>query len=130
MTDKIVVLVTANGMPQARKLARALVDKRLAACVNLVSPVRSIYRWEGRLCEDRECLLVIKSTRGQFAAVQSCVERLHSYSVPEVIALPIVDGAPNYLNWIAESVLDARQGQAGKGDAREKARKGNKRQAG
>ena len=79
MTDKIVVLVTASGVRQAKKIARALVEGRLAACVNLVSPVVSVYRWEGKLSEDRECLLVIKSTREQFDAVRACVERLHSY---------------------------------------------------
>lgn len=104
MTDKIVVLVTTSGVRQAKKIARALVEGRLAACANLIEPVRSIYRWEGKLAEDRECLLIIKTTRGRFEEVRACVEKLHSYSVPEVIALPIVDGAANYLNWIAESV--------------------------
>lgn len=103
MTDKIVVLVTASGVRQAKKIARALIEGNLAACANLITPVRSIYRWQGKLTEGRECLLIIKTTRGRFDAVRACVERLHSYSVPEVIALPIVDGAPNYLNWIAES---------------------------
>jgi periplasmic divalent cation tolerance protein len=104
MTDKIVVLVTASGTRQARKIARTLVEERLAACANLVAPVQSVYRWKGKVAEDRECLMIIKTTRGKFEALRACVERLHSYSVPEVIALPIVDGASNYLDWITASV--------------------------
>jgi periplasmic divalent cation tolerance protein len=104
MTDKIVVMVTTNGVPQGKRIARALVEGKLAACVNLVAPVRSVYRWEGKLAENRECLLIIKTTRGRFDELRAAVEKLHSYSVPEVIALPIVDGAENYLNWIAASV--------------------------
>lgn len=104
MTDKIVVLVTTSGVRQAKKIARALVEGKLAACANLITPVRSIYRWQGKVVEERECVMLIKTTRGHFDAVRACVERLHSYSVPEVIALPIVDGAPNYLSWITESV--------------------------
>ena len=103
MTDKIVVLVTTNGIRQAKKIARALVEEKLAACANLVAPVHSIYRWQGKVAEDRECIMIIKTTRARFDAVRACVEPLHSYSVPEVIALPIVDGAPNYLSWIGES---------------------------
>ncbi len=104
MTDKIVVLVTTNGVRQAKRIARALLDQRLAACANLITPIRSLYRWQGKIAEDRECLMVIKTTRGQFDALRACVEKLHTYSVPEVIALPIIDGAENYLSWLAESV--------------------------
>lgn len=111
MTDKIVVLVTAKDVRQARKIARALVEGRLAACVNLITPVSSIYRWEGKLAEDRECLLIIKTTRERFDALRAAVEKLHSYSVPEVIALPIVDGAANYLNWLGEAARDASPAQ-------------------
>jgi periplasmic divalent cation tolerance protein len=103
MTDKIVVLVTTKGVTEAKKIARALVEEKLAACANVITSVRSIYRWEGKVTEERECLMIIKSTRGRFDELRTAVERLHSYSVPEVIALPMVDGAPNYLNWIADS---------------------------
>ena len=103
MTDKIVVFVTSSGVRQARKIARVLVEEKLAACANVISAVRSIYRWEGKVAEENECLMIIKTTRDRFDEVRASVERLHSYSVPEVIALPIVDGAPNYLAWLAES---------------------------
>ena len=103
MTDKIVVLVTTNGVRQAKKIARALIEERLAACANVITPVQSIYRWEGKVAEESECLMIIKTTRVRFEEVRACVERLHSYSVPEVIALPIIDGAANYLNWVAEA---------------------------
>ena len=103
MTDKIVVLVTTNGVRQAKKIARALMEEKLAACANVITPVRSIYRWEGKVTEENECLMIIKTTRARFEEVRACVERLHSYSVPEVIALPIIDGAANYLNWLAEA---------------------------
>ena len=104
MTDKVVVLVTTNGPAQGRKIAAALVEKRLAACVNLVSHIRSFYRWEGKIQNNRECLLIIKTARQLFSELRAEVERLHSYQVPEVICLPIVEGAAGYLNWIEESV--------------------------
>ncbi|MSO20939.1 MAG: divalent-cation tolerance protein CutA [Acidobacteria bacterium] len=109
MTDKIVVLVTTNGVRQAKRIARALLDQRLAACANLITPIRSLYRWQGKIAEDRECLMVIKTTRGEFDALRACVEKLHTYSVPEVIALPIIDGAENYLSWVAESVAKSEE---------------------
>ena len=104
MTDKIVVLVTCKNSREATKLARHLLEKRLIACANLVPEVRSLYRWKGRIASEKECWMVLKSARELFPALRTEVEKLHSYSVPEVIALPIIDGAPNYLNWIAEEV--------------------------
>jgi periplasmic divalent cation tolerance protein len=104
MTDKIVVLVTVGGMREGKRIARRLLDKQLIACANLVPLVRSVYRWQGKVKEDRECLMLLKSSRELFAKLQHEVQTLHSYSVPEIIALPIIEGSPNYLNWIAESV--------------------------
>lgn len=104
MTDKIVVLVTAGSGEEAERIARALVQERLAACVNIVNPIGSVYRWEGKVTEDSEVLLVIKSSRPLFDQVRHLVENLHSYHVPEVICLPIVDGSENYLNWLADSL--------------------------
>ncbi len=104
MTDKVVVLVTGSGLQECRKIAEALVEKRLAACVSVVPHIRSFYRWEGKIRNDRECLLVIKTARRLFRELRVEVERLHSYQVPEVICLPIVEGAAGYLNWIDESV--------------------------
>jgi periplasmic divalent cation tolerance protein len=105
MTDKIVVLVTCGSRKEARKIARALVEKRLAACVNeMGAPLRSVYRWKGKVETAEEFLLVIKTTQKRFPALREAVRELHSYEVPEIIALPILEGSRPYLDWIAESV--------------------------
>ena len=88
-------------------MARALIEERLAACVNRVRSVQSVYRWEGDVTEDAEVLLVVKTSRSLFPEVRRAVESLHSYHVPEVICLPIIDGSPNYLNWLADSLKEA-----------------------
>lgn len=104
MTDKIVVLVTCGSAREARKIARALVERRLAACGNILeAPVRSIYRWKGKVETARECLLILKTSRRRFADLQRVVKELHSYDVPEIIALPISAGSAQYLKWIGES---------------------------
>ena len=100
MTDSIVILVTAGSEAEAEKIATALVEEQLAACVNILSPIRSIYRWEGKVADDREWLLLIKTRAECFAAVEARVKALHSYQVPEVIALPIVAGAEGYMRWL------------------------------
>jgi periplasmic divalent cation tolerance protein len=100
MTDIIIILVTAGSEGEAEKIAQTLVEERLAACVNIISPVRSIYRWEGKTQDDREWLLVIKTEQQHFADVEARVRSLHSYQVPEVIALPVVDGSERYLEWV------------------------------
>ncbi len=104
MTDKIVILVTVANRRQGRKIARHLVEAQLAACVNITEAVQSIYRWKGKLADDRELLLVIKSTRELFPEIQAAILKLHSYTTPEIICLPIVDGSENYLQWITASV--------------------------
>jgi len=104
MTDKIVVLTTCATAEEAGKIARALVSKRLAACVNVLPSVRSIYRWKGEMEEAQETQLVIKSSRGLFDAVRAEIEKLHSYEVAEVIALPIVDGSDGYLEWLGREL--------------------------
>jgi periplasmic divalent cation tolerance protein len=105
MTDKILVLVTCGSRTEARKIARALVGQRLAACVSEIGvPVASTYRWKGKVKSAREFLLLIKTSRRRFAAVRNVVRELHSYEVPEIIALPIVAGSRAYLDWIAASV--------------------------
>jgi periplasmic divalent cation tolerance protein len=98
--EPIVVLVSAGSALNAETIARALVDQRLAACVNVLPGMRSIYRWQGRVAEDSEWLLVIKTERSHFAAVESCVRSLHTYEVAEVIALEIVEGSKPYLDWL------------------------------
>lgn len=100
MTDKIVVFSTASSAEEAEKIARGLVDKRLAACVNVLPGLRSYYRWQGKIEDSAEVLLVIKSNREHFEELRASLEKAHSYEVPEVIAMPIVDGAQNYLNWM------------------------------
>ena len=100
MTDKVVVLVNCSNLEEAGRIGRQLVAKRLAACVNLVPGVRSWYWWEGKVVEDNEVMVMIKTSRNRLADLEKEVVRLHSYAVPEVIALQVVDGSRNYLNWI------------------------------
>jgi periplasmic divalent cation tolerance protein len=100
MTDTVVVLVTAPSAEKAADIARALVEERLAACGNVVPSVRSIYRWEGKLQDEAEALLVLKTTRARFAALRDRVLALHPYQVPEVLALPVEAGSESYLAWV------------------------------
>jgi periplasmic divalent cation tolerance protein len=104
MTDKRIVLSTAGSEEEARKLARHLVERRLAACVNIVPQVQSIYRWKGKVEEASEWLLLIKTTEAAFDQVRHAIADLHSYDVPECICVVIEDGAPDYLLWIGDSV--------------------------
>lgn len=100
----IVVLSTADNMETASTIARALTEEGEAACVNIVPGIRSVYRWQGKLCEDEELLMVIKTTEARFDAVRSRVRALHSYELPEVIALPVVAGDEEYLRWLSDNV--------------------------
>lgn len=106
MTDKLVVFVTCGSAREARKIARALVEQRLAACGNLVPRVQSIYRWQGKVESAGEALVIFKTSRRRFPALRRAVERLHSYDTPEIIALPIAAGARKYLAWLADSVQE------------------------
>jgi periplasmic divalent cation tolerance protein len=105
MTDKIVVLSSCETELEAVKIARHLIDKRVAACVNIISKVRSIYRWKDAAGNDtvednQEFVLMIKTRRDLFPKVRAEIASIHSYKVPEIIALPIVDGADSYLAWL------------------------------
>ncbi len=100
MTDKIVVLTTCDSLEVATNLARGLVEQRVAACVNIMPGARSIYHWKGKIEDATEWLLIIKSRRDLFPALRAAVEKLHTYEVPELIALPIVDGSQPYLAWL------------------------------
>lgn len=102
--EALVVLVTAPSTEVAAGLARDLVEKRLAACANLVPGVRSIYAWEGEVCDDSEVLLVIKTRPEALEALRARVVEQHPYDVPEVLALPVAGGHAPYLEWIARSV--------------------------
>ncbi|HSB18828.1 MAG TPA: divalent-cation tolerance protein CutA [Anaeromyxobacteraceae bacterium] len=105
MVDTLVVLVTAPSAEAAAGIARALVEERLAACGNVVPGLRSIYRWEGKLHDDAEALLVLKTTRSRFPALRDRVLALHPYEVPEVLALPVEAGSEKYLAWVRAETL-------------------------
>ncbi len=100
MMEELVVLVTVPSQEVGVQLADMLVGERLAACVNIVGPIESIYRWEGKLCRDQEHLLIIKTARARYDELEARVRAAHPYDVPEVIALPIVEGSEHYLQWI------------------------------
>ena len=104
MTDKIVVLSTCATEEEADQLARVLVEARLAACVTMVPAARSVYRWQGALESATECLLIIKSSRPLFEPLRAALEKVHSYELPELLALPVVEGAANYLRWMEEQL--------------------------
>ena len=105
MAAAIEVHITAPSRDQAATLARTLVDEGLAACVNILGPIRSIYRWEGKTCDDEEVLCLVKTRRALFAALRARVQRLHPYEVPEILSFAVKDGSPAYLTWLAESTV-------------------------
>jgi periplasmic divalent cation tolerance protein len=105
-TDYCVVYLTAASLEQAQLLADTLVQEQLAACVNRVGPVHSTYLWQGELCQDQEYLLIVKTRQMRLSALTARVQALHSYEVPEVIALPIVGGLDLYLKWIGSQTPD------------------------
>jgi len=105
--DFAAVLVTVANIAEGERIAEALVGERLAACVNVVGPIRSIFAWEGSIQREEEHLLIIKTRVASLDAVDARVRALHSYSTPEIIALPIVAGSRPYLDWIASSVDSA-----------------------
>jgi periplasmic divalent cation tolerance protein len=107
MTDKIVVLTTCDSEEQAARLARHLVEQRLAACVNILPHVRSIYRWNEKVEDSGEWMLVIKSRRDLFLALRAEIEKIHSYATPEIIAIPVVDGSEAYLGWLEHELKAA-----------------------
>lgn len=106
LSEVCVVYITAGSEAEAQSLAQALVSERLAACVNRVGPMTSTYIWEGELQQDSEFLLIAKTRRSLVTALSERVKTLHSYSLPEVIALPIVAGLPAYLDWISQSTQE------------------------
>jgi periplasmic divalent cation tolerance protein len=104
MTNKRLVLTTAASLEESKKIARQLVDRRLAACVNIIPKVESVYRWEGKVEEAEEFLLLVKTTEDARPRVQEAIQQLHSYDLPECIALSIDEGSPAYLKWMDDSV--------------------------
>jgi periplasmic divalent cation tolerance protein len=103
MTDAVVIISTAPNDEVAAKVARALVEPGIAACVNIVPGVRSIYRWQGKLCDDQERLLVVKTRPERVQQAIDAIKTNHTYECPEAIVLPIIGGAPAYLGWLAEN---------------------------
>ena len=106
MTDKIVIFSSCPSAEEAEKVARGLVEKRLAACVTLIPGARSIYRWKGEIEEADEYVLLIKSCRGLFPRLKEELAALHSYEVPEILAVPVVEGASAYIDWIDKELKD------------------------
>jgi periplasmic divalent cation tolerance protein len=104
MTDKIVVFSTCATPEDAEKLARHLVETRVAACVNILPGARSFYRWQGKIEDAGEYLLIVKSSRGLFPALRAEIQKVHPYEVPEIVALAVVDGSEEYLRWLGSSV--------------------------
>jgi periplasmic divalent cation tolerance protein len=104
VSERLIVLITAGSHDEAERIARTLVAKMLAACVNVIPGVTSVYRWEGEIQSDQEWLLVVKSQRDVLNELVECVQGLHSYDVPEIIALPLVGGSDAYLRWLDQEV--------------------------
>ncbi len=100
MKEYIVVFVSAKDEDEAARIATALVEKKLAACCNIIKGARSIYRWEGAVHDEHEALMIIKTRRELFSSLEAEVKRLHSYSTPEIIALPITAASASYLSWL------------------------------
>lgn len=101
--DYIIVLITAPNEEEAAKMARALVEEKLAGCVNIVRGIRSIYSWHGKTEDDSEALMICKTKKSLFDALKERVIQLHSYTVPEIIALPVVAGSEKYLDWLRDA---------------------------
>ena len=110
MTDKIVVLSTCETEEEADRIARDLVEKKLAACVNVVGGVKSVYRWKGTVEAAAEVMLVIKTNRELLPEVRSSLDRIHSYELPECIALPVVDGSERYFGWLEQGLKQSEPG--------------------
>jgi len=105
-----VVLVTCSKLAEGKRIARAVVEAELAACVNvMLNPVESIYRWKGKVEVSREYLLVMKSTERRLPELERMVRSMHSYDVPEFLVLPVVSGSRGYLEWLIESVKPSRK---------------------
>ena len=100
----ILVLSTASSMEEAESIADSLVEEGLAACVQLIPNLRSVYRWQGKIQKEEEILVLVKSQKKLFQSIKKKIQELHSYDVPEIVALPITDGSKEYLDWISQSV--------------------------
>jgi periplasmic divalent cation tolerance protein len=104
MTEYCVIYCTVSSDQEGRLIADSLVQKNLAACVNMITPVRSLYTWKGETCDNEERLLIIKSRASIFEKVRNDIRALHSYDVPEIIAMPILQGDDEYIKWMDENI--------------------------
>ncbi len=102
--EAIVVYITISNEEEAVRIAHTLVKERLCACVNILPSVRSIYTWQGKIEDEQELLMILKTTRGCFEKLCAQVKEMHSYTVPEIIAMPIIAGSEDYLSWLKSSV--------------------------
>lgn len=102
--DYIMITITVVSEAEGEKIGRALIDNKLAACVNIIPGIRSLYRWKGEFCDEREFLLLVKSKKYLFEEIMHVVKSLHSYEVPEIIAFSIMDGLPEYLKWVDDTI--------------------------
>jgi periplasmic divalent cation tolerance protein len=102
MTEFIIVFITAPNEKEAAAISQTIVGERLAACINIIPSVRSIYRWQGRVEDEQEVLMVVKTKKSLFERLQERVKELHSYEVPEIIGLPLVEGSKEYLDWLGQ----------------------------
>ena len=100
--DEIIVFTTASNEDEAAKIANELVKAKLAGCVNIIKDIRSIYSWQGKIEDEKEVLMILKTQKALFDSFMKKVKELHSYSVPEIIALPIIAGSEDYLKWLKE----------------------------
>ncbi|NCO68287.1 MAG: cytochrome C biogenesis protein CcdA [Nitrospirae bacterium CG_4_10_14_0_8_um_filter_41_23] len=100
--DEIVVFITASNEDEAARIAKALVEARLAGCVNIIKNIRSIYSWEGKIEDEPEVLMIVKTQKSLFDSLMKKVKELHSYTLPEIIAMPVVEGSEDYLKWLRE----------------------------
>ena len=106
MNNELIIFVTASNSEEASRIASSLVEERLAACVNIVSNIESVYRWQGEVTRDTETLMIIKTTGERYAGLERRVKELHSYTTPEIVALRIERGSNAYLDWLRESTSE------------------------
>ncbi|MBC8553157.1 MAG: divalent-cation tolerance protein CutA [Candidatus Brocadiales bacterium] len=102
MSNYIVIYITTGSIREAKKIGRTLVKDKLVACSNIISPIHSIYSWQGKICDNKEALIMLKTKKKLFKQILKRVEELHSYDVPEIIAIPIIEGSSKYISWINE----------------------------
>ncbi len=104
MDSPVVIFVTTSSMEEANAIGKKMVEEKLVACANIIPKIRSLYLWKGKFCDESEVLLMMKSRQGLLDRIVRGVEELHSYEVPEVVALPVLGGSEDYLRWVEESL--------------------------